>query len=133
MKLLLHVGLDLGSNLPFVLTFIWLFLHRLSKSLSIIVPRSLRIRLVGQLPSCNRKIGEFSQKSNFFFFLSFLRWSRFSRGVRILLYKIRPGFYCFTCVSSPLQSSYGETKTAPDTLIQVEISIWAHEGKATEG
>lgn len=111
MKLLLYVGLEVGSNLPFVLAFIWLFLHRLSKSLSTMLPRSLRITLVGQLPLCNRKIEEFSPKSDvfFFFFLSFLRWSRLSRDVRTLLYKIRAGFYCFTCVSSPLQSSYVET------------------------
>lgn len=76
---------------------------------------------------------EFSQKSNLFFsFLIFFRWSRLSRDVRILLYKIRPGFYCFTCVSSPLQSSHVETRTAPDILIQVEISIWVHKGKAME-
>lgn len=71
MKLLLYVGLEVGSNLPFVLAFIWLFLHRLSKSLSTMLPRSLRITLVGQLPLCNRKIEEFSPKSDVFFFFLF--------------------------------------------------------------
>lgn len=112
-KLLLYVGLDLGSNLPFVFTLIWLFLHSLSKILSTIIPRSLRMRAVGQVPSHIREIGEFSRKSNLFFsFLIFFSWSRLSRDVRILLYKIRPGFSCFTCVSSPLQTSYIETRTA---------------------
>lgn len=71
MKLLLYVDPDLGSNLPFVLTFIWFFLHRLSKSLSKILLRSMRIRPVGQLPCCNRKIRVFSQKDNIFFFQVF--------------------------------------------------------------